>query len=138
MLESLLKPQQVAKILNVSLPFVYKLAGTGQLPCVKGELFRHGLIDDLLSPVIEVGLPPSDGSGYLMVTAQFSNKVPNVIRAFWDPVAVGWVCESADVDHPAGRTFEQPSEFLQWQHELFDWIRVNWADKILVQESYVY
>jgi excisionase family DNA binding protein len=35
MLESLLKPQQVAKILNVSLPFVYKLAATGQLPCVK-------------------------------------------------------------------------------------------------------
>ena len=35
MIENLLKPAQVAKILNVSIPFVYKLAATGQLRCVK-------------------------------------------------------------------------------------------------------
>jgi excisionase family DNA binding protein len=33
--EDLLNAKQVAKILNISLPFVYKLAATGQLPPVK-------------------------------------------------------------------------------------------------------
>ena len=33
--EPLLKPAQVAKLLNVSIPFVYKLAAAGQLPCIK-------------------------------------------------------------------------------------------------------
>jgi excisionase family DNA binding protein len=35
MIDNLLKPAQVAKLLNVSIPFVYKLAATGQLRCVK-------------------------------------------------------------------------------------------------------
>jgi excisionase family DNA binding protein len=59
-IEALLKPTQAAKILNVSRPYVYKMAELGLLPCVRWPGTGEGdktvlrfLKDDVLNFITE-------------------------------------------------------------------------------------
>ena len=72
-----------------------------------------------------------------MITAEFCNWL-NGIWVVWDNFEQRWKHENRNLQKLFENCRKQPDGFIQWQESLFDWIKKNWASKILKSESYRY
>ncbi|MEM9776756.1 MAG: hypothetical protein AAF902_19405 [Chloroflexota bacterium] len=101
---------------------------------VEQKLFASGTISRLLSPVIEISLPNAPNN-YVSLHVSFCNWC-HPVWVTWDSMNDEWTHESRDLEEMFMRLWEQSPESIKWQKSIFDWVKKNWADKII--ESNIY
>jgi hypothetical protein len=99
------------------------------------QILQYGRIDCLLSPVIEVDIPAERPGDFFSITAEFSNWATG-IWVVWNALEQRWEHESRDLERMLECEYEQPTAFLEWQEDIFDWIRETWSGWIIPRYTY--
>jgi hypothetical protein len=106
---------------------------------ITDNLLRHSMYDRLLSPLVEISISSDitieKSNDYFGILAEFCNWA-HPVWVIWNTVEQKWEHETRNLEPLFDFHFEQPPEFIEWQENIFNWVRENWSNKIYSPSTY--